>query len=132
MLDWLQSALNTLLIEAGTPTQHPQSNMVCVVIIASKTKSTSSPRLPHSLWTIRILSFLSVIALIALRNSHLRQYVLICNQFFQHSIANIKRTFFSPQKMLFGRGVRAETRSRAKEDIKRVANAIHKVRKWYG
>ena len=33
--------------------------------------------------------------------------------------------------MLFGRGVRAETRSRAKEDIKRVANAIHKVRTWF-
>jgi len=32
--------------------------------------------------------------------------------------------------MLFGRGVRAETRSKAKEDIKRVANAIHKVRTW--
>jgi len=29
------------------------------------------------------------------------------------------------------RAVRAETRSRAKEDIKRVISAIDKVRKWY-
>nr|CAA62017.1 BCL7A/IGH locus fussion [Homo sapiens] len=29
-----------------------------------------------------------------------------------------------------GRSVRAETRSRAKDDIKRVMAAIEKVRKW--
>ena len=31
---------------------------------------------------------------------------------------------------MMSRSVRAETRSRAKEDIKRIVNAIDKVRKW--
>lgn len=31
-----------------------------------------------------------------------------------------------------GRSGRAETRSRAKDDIKKVLAAIEKVRKWYG
>lgn len=32
---------------------------------------------------------------------------------------------------MMSRSVRAETRSRAKDDIKRVMQAIDKVRKWY-
>lgn len=32
---------------------------------------------------------------------------------------------------MMSRSVRAETRSRAKDDIKRVMHAIDKVRKWY-
>lgn len=32
---------------------------------------------------------------------------------------------------MMSRSIRAETRSRAKDDIKRVMQAIDKVRKWY-
>ncbi|XP_042365671.1 B-cell CLL/lymphoma 7 protein family member A [Plectropomus leopardus] len=43
------------------------------------------------------------------------------------SFKNIK-----PTAAMSGRSVRAETRSRAKDDIKRVMAAIEKVRKWSG
>lgn len=36
----------------------------------------------------------------------------------------------APAAAMSGRSVRAETRSRAKDDIKKVMAAIEKVRKW--
>ena len=37
----------------------------------------------------------------------------------------------SNPKMFGPRALRSETRAKAKDDIKRVMNAIEKVRKWY-
>lgn len=46
------------------------------------------------------------------------------------------KSFFLAKKIadekMSGRSVRAETRSRAKDDIKKVMAAIEKVRKWWG
>ncbi|KAK3514459.1 hypothetical protein QTP70_018701 [Hemibagrus guttatus] len=41
-----------------------------------------------------------------------------------------EKKIFLPRAVMSGRSVRAETRSRAKDDIKRVMAAIEKVRKW--
>ena len=47
---------------------------------------------------------------------------------FSASCACVRPTHKSAKMM--SRSVRAETRSRAKEDIKRVITAVDKVRKW--
>lgn len=53
---------------------------------------------------------------------------LDCEVHLYHTINKIANLLISTAKM--SRSVRAETRSRAKDDVKRVMHAVDKVRHW--
>lgn len=85
-------------------------------------------------WTLLIVQFQFVrhntqttfIAIVVVRQSRCSLLLIL----YLLSIFDVTSWNLLGRNML-SRSIRAETRSRAKEDIKRVINAIDKVRKWW-